>query len=206
MEKLFREGQVLNFTKHHQINTKGFVYYIKQGYVCLYSKNKHSRTLLLILKPGDVFPSMYPKPAYLTYTANNVLEYISFPSAKLMQLSAKQLEEKMFSSPELIKSVINHKEKIIRLFLQRLINFNEKNIERKLNVRLLYLADYLGKKKGNKVVIGPMLTYQDLAMSIGTTRESVNRLITVLQQEGIVEVKNRIITIKSMTALHKKID
>jgi CRP-like cAMP-binding protein len=206
MEKLFRGGEVLKLAKRQAIDTKGYVFYIKDGYVCLCSRKRQARTLLLILKPGDVFPSMYPKPAYLSYMANNILEYVSFPTAKLLKLPAKQLESKILTSPESVRLVIDYKEKINRLLLQRLINYSEKNIERKLNVRLLYLADYLGQPKGNKVVIGPLLTYQDIAMSIGTTRESVNRLITILQQEGILEVKNRIITIKSVAALRKKID
>ncbi|MDZ4224926.1 MAG: helix-turn-helix domain-containing protein, partial [bacterium] len=74
-------------------------------------------------------------------------------------------------------------------------NIVHKNIRERLAELLLVFEKKYGKKVQNGVRLNISLTREELAELIGTTQESVIRLISEFKQDGLIAVDGRIITI-----------
>jgi len=67
------------------------------------------------------------------------------------------------------------------------------------------LADHCGERRGGAIYIRLPLTHQDIASAIGTSRETVSRLLNRLKREGIVEAGRAGIVIRDPEALRREI-
>lgn len=75
---------------------------------------------------------------------------------------------------------------------------------KRVECRLLQLLDWLARRFGREVAQGQLielpLTHQEIAQDIGTTRVTVTRLLSRLQQEGkIVRSRQHFILLRSCT-------
>lgn len=66
---------------------------------------------------------------------------------------------------------------------------------------LIKLAENYGTLKNGKIYIDVPMTNQEIANTIGTTRETVNRLINMLRKENIIETSRKGIVIINFEAL-----
>lgn len=71
---------------------------------------------------------------------------------------------------------------------------------------LLNLAQKFGRTVSNGVMIDLVIPYEDIAGFCGiSTRNSVNRIITELRQDGLLELRNRHFVIPSLEGLREQI-
>ncbi|MCM3748608.1 Crp/Fnr family transcriptional regulator [Paenibacillus pasadenensis] len=68
---------------------------------------------------------------------------------------------------------------------------------------LIRLANSYGVLRKDGMEIGLRLTNAELAEFIGTTRESVNRMLASMKDDGIITVRNGLITIVDQAALRR---
>ena len=61
--------------------------------------------------------------------------------------------------------------------------------------KLIELAQNFGKRDGNQIEIDIRLRQQDMASMVSATRESVNRVLTSLDEQGIIHIDRQKITI-----------
>ncbi|WP_245739699.1 helix-turn-helix domain-containing protein [Thermoflavimicrobium dichotomicum] len=66
---------------------------------------------------------------------------------------------------------------------------------------LLKLAEKYGENINGTVYIDIPMTHQEFACAIGTTRETVNRLLNRLRKEGIMEMGRNKFIIRDYNAL-----
>ena len=66
-----------------------------------------------------------------------------------------------------------------------------REVSARLVTLLLNLGDRLGETTGSGTVLKVRLTHQDLANMIVSTREAVSKVMSELQREGLIEVRNR---------------
>lgn len=76
----------------------------------------------------------------------------------------------------------------------------------RIALRLLDLAKSFGKGTADGVLIGIKLPQEDLARMLGLTRQSVNKELGILEQNGWLAVKRGQITLKNVPALVQHID
>jgi CRP-like cAMP-binding protein len=60
---------------------------------------------------------------------------------------------------------------------------------------LLHLGDRFGEATGSGTVLKVRLTHQALANMIVSTREAVSKVMNEFQREGLIEVRNRTISV-----------
>lgn len=83
-------------------------------------------------------------------------------------------------------------------------NMGTKSIETRINGILLEFADRYGKKEARGVLVELPLSREGIANFIGTSRETVSRKLSVLQDEGTIEmIGNKRILILDMKALEE---
>jgi CRP/FNR family transcriptional regulator, cyclic AMP receptor protein len=68
---------------------------------------------------------------------------------------------------------------------------------------LLRLAERHGRHREDGVLIDLRLSQEDLAVVIGVGRQTINRLLKTLEQDGVVTVKYASFTIQSLEALER---
>src|SRR3712207_3273183 len=73
----------------------------------------------------------------------------------------------------------------------------DREVSARLATLLLHLAERFGESEGSGVVLNVRLTHQDLASMIVSTREAVSKVMSEFQRDGLIEVRNRRITISS---------
>lgn len=66
---------------------------------------------------------------------------------------------------------------------------------------LIRLSNTYGKPFGDGMLISTRLTNNELAEMIGATRESVNRMLSDLRKQGVIDYHNSLIVIKDPTYL-----
>lgn len=71
--------------------------------------------------------------------------------------------------------------------------------------KLMELAESFGKPQGNYIEIDIRLRQQDVASMVSATRESVNRVLTNLDEQGIIHIDRQKITILRPDLLQARI-
>lgn len=97
---------------------------------------------------------------------------------------------------------------ILRHFAIRLRSFTElveqislQTVQQRLARYLYLVAREEGTVCAEGVVVGRVLTQQDLASLVGSVREVVSRTLKVMEDDGIVEVRRREFVIRDLAAL-----
>lgn len=70
---------------------------------------------------------------------------------------------------------------------------------------LIRMSNSYGKVTQNGIVIELSITNKELSDLCGTTRESVNRMLSELKKQNIISIKNNLITIHNLCYLRKEI-
>lgn len=84
---------------------------------------------------------------------------------------------------------------------KQLLNLSHKNIRERLAEIFLVLKNKYGRKTGQGIELEIELTRQEMADLIGTTQESLIRLISDFKKEGLVLAKGRKITLCNLPKL-----
>jgi CRP-like cAMP-binding protein len=90
--------------------------------------------------------------------------------------------ERLRQSDEVIESLLN------------------REVAARLATLLLNLGDRFGETEGSGTVLKVRLTHQDLANMIVSTREAVSKVMSEFQRAGLIEVRNRRISVSPQLA------
>ena len=176
---------------------KEAVYFIQEGLVKAYKTDESGHEQIVsFLKAGDMFPhtglfNASPYPA----TAESIIEtaLIVIPIAKF-----EGLVMRMPSIAIKMMRVMGDKIKELQEKLQML---SEQDVKHRILSFLLLLAEQHGLSKANIITINLPVTHQEFANCVGTTRESVNRLLNQLSKDGLIEVERNRIIVNDLEAL-----
>ncbi|OXM87553.1 Crp/Fnr family transcriptional regulator [Paenibacillus rigui] len=176
---------------------KEAVYFIQQGLVKTYKTDENGhQQIVSFLKKGDMFPhtGLFHANCYPA-TAETIVP------TTLLAMPIKPFEFLLSSTPGVAV-------KILRVMSQKILELQEKiqeltgqDVQNRGQLFLLKLAENNGKVKNGKYIIEMPMTHQDIANAIGTTRETVNRMLNQLRKEGIVETDRLGFVIHDMEAL-----
>lgn len=159
------------------------------------------QAILGFVEPGEVFGEL----SCFQQTARE--EYSETTSKSLVVLMPHQtIQQLMARSPEVSM-------KMTRLFglrlqrtQRRLKSLLFRTSREKVVHLLLELAERYGKNTPDGLLITQKLSHQDMASVIGATRETVTITMGELQDEGIVSIDQRLITLKNADHLANSID
>jgi CRP/FNR family transcriptional regulator len=171
---------------------KEAVYFIRDGLVKTYKTDENGHEQIVsFLKTGDMFPhtgffNQDPYPA----TAEAIVD------THLLAIPVRLFEQLMMSAPSIAIKMMRVMGDKIRELQEKLQVLSGQDVKHRVMSFLLQLAERHGDLKGNKITINLPMTHQEFANSIGTTRETINRLLNQLHKDGVLEVyRNRIVII-----------
>lgn len=173
------------------------VFYLKKGYIKLYSLSQNAEELILIIfKPEDFFPIMWT----INDTPNNY--YLEAMTDVELYLSPKQ---------EFLKFIEGNNDVLFELTSRILTRFGGiltrmehaifGNARSKVAAIILICADRFGAKVKKNIVIEVPLTHQDIAELIGLARETVSIEMEALQKKGLIEHFGKYLVVKNLQKL-----
>lgn len=178
---------------------KEAVFFIQDGLVKAYKTDEEGHEQIVsLLQTGDMFPhtgffNQTPYPA----TTEALVD------THLLAIPVHAFEQLILAMPSIAIKVIDVMGAKIRELQQKLQQFTGHNANFRILSLLLQLADKHGKEEGSRIHIELPMTNQELANTIGTSRETVNRLLNQLKKERIVETHRSEIIILDMYGLKR---
>ncbi|MBR2564513.1 MAG: Crp/Fnr family transcriptional regulator [Paenibacillus sp.] len=181
---------------------KEAVFFIRTGIVKAYKTDENGHEQIVsFLKTGDMFPhtgffNAHPYPA----TA------VAITPTSLLAIPVKSFERLMLSTPAIAIKIMRVLGDKIRELQDKLQVLSGQDVRNRVLSFLLMLAEQHGLQQGDKIVINLPMTHQEFANSIGTTRETANRLLNQLAKDEFLEVDRSRIIIHNLQALKEQRD
>ncbi|MET3695863.1 CRP/FNR family transcriptional regulator [Bacillus oleivorans] len=162
------------------------LYYIKEGSVKLSKVTDDGKDLTLYyFQAGDLFGDFGDMPSlHQTFSA------IATCDCKIGVLNKEDVELAIWQNSDLGIDFINwvsHMNRFTQLKLRDLMFFGKLGA---LASTLIRIANTFGQEVGDATYIPEKFTNNELASMIGSTRETVNRMLSQLKKEDVVQYKN----------------
>ncbi len=162
---------------------KEAVYFIQDGLVKAFKTDENGNEhIVSFLKTGDMFPhtgffNQNPYPA----TAEVIVD------TQLIAIPVRQFEQLLTNIPAISIKLLRAMSEKIRELQGKLQELTGNDVQDRGLLFLIKLAENYGTLRNGSVHIDVPMTNQEFADTIGSTRETVNRLINQLRKEDILE-------------------
>ncbi len=184
----------------HMGDEGGSLHLIERGRVKVTIPSSSGEELILaILDEGDLLGELSlfdGKPRSATVLALEKTETICLQREDLLALMRNR-----FGVVEKILEVLVRR---IRDTDMLLADRSFLDVTSRLAKKILDLGDAFGVREGGQVRIGVKITQKDLASMIGATRESINKQLKALREQGLIRISDGTIEILNRERLVQK--
>ncbi|MBI2598676.1 Crp/Fnr family transcriptional regulator [Candidatus Curtissbacteria bacterium] len=174
-------------------------FYLKKGFVRVYSIAKNGEELtLIIFKPGDFFPLVWA-----INNASNDYFVEAMTGCEIARAPREEFVSFVVNNPDVSYDLT--KRTLVRLggLMRRMEYLVFGNAGHKVASILLICAERFGKKIGRNVIIKVPLRHQDIATLVGMTRETVSIEMKRLERKGVCVHKGKFLVIKLSALKHE---
>lgn len=192
-ENMINDLEDNSFLKEMKKNTvittpenRDYIYVIKSGKVAIYIENNVKRLITDILKEGEIFGCL----------TDLEKEYAVALTDVVLCMINKKFFENLITKDLTLNIKIRKYLGLKRYNIE--LNFSDiifKSVEERLISILSRLSSKFGVKEKEEdfIKINILLTHQDIADMIGSTRETVSKLINKLKKENLMKTKKKFI-------------
>lgn len=193
-EKSYKKGEIIFF----QGEAGEALYLIKKGKVKLVKMSESGdEQILNILKAGDIFAEVV-----LFDNAEYPATAIVVEDSALSVLKRSKMENLINESPTIALKIMEVMGKRLRRAQKMVKELGLTDTKTRTASILVYLAEeHGGKEKKKELEIDLSLTQQDLANMIGTSRETISRILSDFKAEDLVDTSRQKILIKDLAKL-----
>jgi len=195
--KLYEKDEVIFFEN----DSVKKLYFLINGKVKLSMLSAEGKEkVLTILQEGDIFGelSLFDEdPHPLTAEVMD--------DARLLIIPWNEMEKMIIKRPSLAIKIIEALSKKTRLLTSQVRELVFQDAAGRLASLLSRLADDFGREIEGGTVIDLVLTHQEIANLIGSSRVTVTKLINKFIDEGILTIKNRKIIIIDFESLGERL-
>ncbi|OGH21489.1 MAG: hypothetical protein A2958_01465 [Candidatus Levybacteria bacterium RIFCSPLOWO2_01_FULL_38_13] len=177
------------------------VFYLKKGYVRLYSLCSEGKELTLVIyKPGDFFPVVW------TFTSKPSIYYFETLSrCEIIRATKDKFQQFIDDNPDVLDDVIFQIIERFQVALSRMESLTFGNAKSKIASALLIYSKRLGvKKEGGEIQIPVSFTHKDIANLVGMTRETVSIELKKLIDKGILIRRGKLLFVKKRSVLERE--
>lgn len=190
---LYKKGQIL----FHQDSPPLGVFCVLDGQVkVLKNSDGGQETITRLASGGDVLG------------LRGVLTDRNHPAtAKVMQdanlcfIDRKYFKELVQKSPEAANSLILKLVKDVTILEEHVEEMNTKNVRQRLIQLLLSFCQSYGMRKAGEVFIDLKITRAEMASMVGTTPETVIRILSEMNETGVIRQDGKKIFVPDMNVL-----
>lgn len=182
--RIHRRAFAPGVTLFHQDMPGTMMYMIESGSVRLISIGRTGQELTLnVLGPGEVFGEL----SILDGQQRSATAITLAPTVVWL-LAQSDIKEFMAIYPSVNQAMIQILVERVRATARRLEAMTFQDVLGRLAYELLSLAERSGQLSEEGIEITIPLTQVDLATMVGATRESVNKSVSILRTQNLVDV------------------
>src|ERR687898_1611344 len=172
------------------------LYFLLEGTVRLYKiYGEYKEATVALLKDGGVFGELTLEE---TPRQNAFAEALT--DVRLARVRKSALNEVIKRHPDFATKLFFSFSERLRQSDEVIESLLNREVAARLATLLLNLGDRFGETEGSGTVLKVRLTHQDLANMIVSTREAVSKVMSEFQRAGLIEVRNRRISVTPQLA------
>jgi CRP/FNR family transcriptional regulator, carbon monoxide oxidation system transcription regulator len=194
-EDLFREFKSQRFPKktliYSPFEERNLIFIVKSGRLRVFLSYEEKEFTLSFLEPGDIFS---------THTQAFVQ---ALDGAEILICDTTRFQRQLFAVPEVSLIMVKVLGDLLKNSITTIEGLAFKDVRRRLVEYLIGVESDRGQqtKAGSVVELG--VSTEDIALLIGTTRQTISQILNDLIKNGIVEkVNRRTLLIKNLAALN----
>jgi CRP/FNR family cyclic AMP-dependent transcriptional regulator len=175
------------------------LFLLQKGKIRIFRTTPDGRELTLaIVESGTIFGEMSLTGQQLQGAYTQTME----PS-EVSTMAREDLERLVLQKPEVGLKIMHILSERLRRYESRLEDVTLMDVHSRLASIILLLVESEGVRTATGYRIPAHYTHQRLGTMIGANREAVTRAFGVLQDEGVVELKRRLIYVRDLQALKR---
>lgn len=191
----YRRNQVVFMEEE----TGTYMYLVLTGKVKVAKSSSSGReTILAIHKAGDFFGEMSLLDGKTAPATVSAME-----DSKIISVSGSDFHKYLMHNEKVLLQIINVLCARLRQVWQTQ-SLSSSKADARIRMGIYELAKRHGIQDAHGTIIDLKITHQELAEMVGTSRETVTRVIARLREEGIIEVDQRRMTLLNPQALLKE--
>jgi CRP/FNR family transcriptional regulator, cyclic AMP receptor protein len=173
------------------------VYFIQSGVVKAYKIDEDgNEQVISLLHQGDMFPHVgffdnSPYPATVEVVQD----------AELIVIRIDDFDEVLMKHPSIAIKVMKIMGQKILTLQERVQDFISKDVQHRIIQALVRLAEDHGEKTAKGIYIDIPITNQDFANMVGTSRESINRILNQFKKQRLLTADRQGILIHDLEEL-----
>jgi CRP/FNR family transcriptional regulator, cyclic AMP receptor protein len=177
-------------------DTGNYMYLVLSGKVKVSKAGSGGKeTILAIHRAGDFFGEMSLLDGKTSPATVSAME-----DSKIISVSGVDFHKYLMHNEKVLLQIINVLCARLRQVWQTQ-SLSSSTADAKIKMGLYQLAKRHGIQDAHGTIIDLKITHQELSEMVGTSRETVTRVLTRLREEGIIEVEQRRITLLNPQAL-----
>ena len=194
--RVYRRNQIIFLEEE----TGNYMYLVLSGKVKVAKSSASGKeTLLAIHRPGDFFGEMSLLDGQTSPATVSAIE-----DSKIISVSAADFHKYLLHNQKVLLQIINVLCARLRQVWQTQ-SMSSSTADVRIRMGIHQLAQKHGIRDAHGTIIDLKITHQELAEMVGTSRETVTRVLAQLRKKGIVEITQRRITLLDDEALIREI-
>jgi len=174
----------------------GQLYLLLEGTVRLYKiYGAYKEATVALLKDGGVFGELS-----LEEGSRQDVFAEAVTDIRVAVVRKSVLTEVIRRSPQFAMKLLFSFSERLRQSDEVIESLLDREVSARLATLLLNLSNRFGNTDGSGTVLNVRLTHQDLANMIVSTREAVSKVMSEFQRDGLIEVRNRRISVSPRLA------
>jgi CRP/FNR family transcriptional regulator, cyclic AMP receptor protein len=182
-------------------DTSEKLFILKKGRVRIFRTSEGRELTLAEIEPGMIFGEMALTAQRLRGSYAQAIE----PSV-LVSMNRTDLEHIIEENPQVGNRLLSLLSERLAAYESRMEDLTLKEVPARLANLILLLCEGEGVMTRQDVKIPHHYTHERLGTMIGANREAVTRAFRLLQDQGAVELRRRLIHIKDRDALRRAAD
>ncbi len=176
----------------------GQLHFLLEGTVRLYKiYGEYKEATIALLAEGDVFGELSLEERS---SQNAFAEAVTDARVAVVRKSVLNEVIKRRPEEEFALKLFSSFSERLRQSDETIESLLDREVSARLATLLSHLGDRFGEPDGSGTVLKVRLTHQDLANMIFSTREAVSKVMSEFQRAGLIEVRNRRISVTPQLA------
>jgi CRP/FNR family transcriptional regulator, cyclic AMP receptor protein len=210
LHSLFKKGQLLQYQKDEMILTSTdavpHLFWVESGFVRVFTITPSGdKNIFVIYKTQEFFPWWILKQSGHTDIG---LFYEAKTRVSIRRLTKSALLDEMTQDPHLAYAVTQQMLRVLEMYGTHIKSQGFRHVRERVRYYLMVLGARFGRyrKESGEIFIDAPITHQDIASSLGTTRETVTREMQTLIHEQLIDQQGHFIIIKNYKRLKDEFD
>ncbi len=190
--RAYRKGQIIFLEEE----TGNYMYLVLSGKVKVSKAGTGGKeTILAIHRTGDFFGEMSLLDGKTAPATVSAME-----DSKIISVSGADFHKYLLHNEKVMLQIINVLCARLRQVWQTQ-SLSSSSADARIRMGIYQLAKRHGIRDAHGTIIDLKITHQELAEMVGTSRETVTRVLARLKEEGILEIDQRRMTLLDADAL-----